>query len=250
VYGTLQAKANGGQSLNYSGAVAIPFDMTQVTSVANRQRLEAGREAPSLHAAGGQAIAIPISGDAANGRSGDALTPSPDAEGRVRHRPPSLGVGENGDASFTVSASSAPAIAFSSKDHAADAGSVSPTLRAMQHDTSHANGGANGQAIGFYHTNRQPEFGMYADVSPTVKVGSGTGANPPAVQQHMAVRRLTPTECCRLQAFPDNWLDLDPPLADSTKYRMLGNAVCVNVAEWIGQRIAQLDERGRLVWPI
>lgn len=34
-----------------------------------------------------------------------------------------------------------PAIAFSSKDHGADAGEVAPTLRSMGHDGSHANGG-------------------------------------------------------------------------------------------------------------
>jgi DNA (cytosine-5)-methyltransferase 1 len=55
------------------------------------------------------------------------------------------------------------------------------------------------------------------------------------------VRRLMPDECCRLQGFPDDWLDLDPPLADGPKYRMLGNAVAVPVAEWIGRRIVAND---------
>lgn len=50
------------------------------------------------------------------------------------------------------------------------------------------------------------------------------------------VRRLTPTECARLQGFPDSWLD-DLGLSDSAKYRMLGNAVAVPVAEWIGKRL-------------
>ncbi len=53
----------------------------------------------------------------------------------------------------------------------------------------------------------------------------------------MAVRRLTPVECCRLQGFPDDWLDLTPPLSDSAKYRLLGNAVCVVVSQWIGRRL-------------
>lgn len=52
------------------------------------------------------------------------------------------------------------------------------------------------------------------------------------------VRRLMPVECCRLQGFPDDWLDLEPPLSDSAKYRMLGNAIAVPVAEWIGRRIS------------
>lgn len=39
--------------------------------------------------------------------------------------------------------------------------------------------------------------------------------------------------------FPDDWLDLDPRLSDSAKYRVLGNAVCPPVAEWIARRIAR-----------
>jgi DNA (cytosine-5)-methyltransferase 1 len=59
----------------------------------------------------------------------------------------------------------------------------------------------------------------------------------PGVATAMAVRRLLPIECCRLQGFPDWWLD-DLGLSDSAKYRMLGNAVCVSVAEWLASRLA------------
>jgi DNA (cytosine-5)-methyltransferase 1 len=61
--------------------------------------------------------------------------------------------------------------------------------------------------------------------------------DPGVISGRMGVRRLTPTECLRLQAFPDDWLDLDPPLSDSAKYRMCGNAVTVNVIEWMGRRM-------------
>ena len=44
------------------------------------------------------------------------------------------------------------------------------------------------------------------------------------------IRRLTPTECCRLQGFPDDWVD---GISDSQKYKCLGNAVTVNVIEAI-----------------
>jgi DNA (cytosine-5)-methyltransferase 1 len=47
-------------------------------------------------------------------------------------------------------------------------------------------------------------------------------------------RRLTPVECERLQGFPDGWT---AGHADTPRYRMLGNAVTVNVAEWIGRRL-------------
>lgn len=51
------------------------------------------------------------------------------------------------------------------------------------------------------------------------------------------VRRLTPTECERLQGFPDGWTSGQ---SDTLRYRQLGNAVCVPVAEWIGQRIMEV----------
>lgn len=68
-----------------------------------------------------------------------------------------------------------------------------------------------------------------------------------------AVRRLTPVECERLQAFPDGWTCLCQPLEayaadpdeaalrctcpDSPRYRALGNAVTVSVVEWLGLRL-------------
>ena len=69
-------------------------------------------------------------------------------------------------------------------------------------------------------------------------MGTG-GGNVPLVQElamASGVRRLTPTECERLQGFPDGWTDGQ---ADSHRYKQMGNAVTVNVAEWIGKRINQ-----------
>ena len=59
---------------------------------------------------------------------------------------------------------------------------------------------------------------------------------------NMMVRRLTPRECERLQGFPDDWTRYDASgkeISDSARYRMLGNAVTVPVAEWIGQQIVK-----------
>jgi DNA (cytosine-5)-methyltransferase 1 len=50
------------------------------------------------------------------------------------------------------------------------------------------------------------------------------------------VRRLTPIECERLQGFPDGYTFGQ---SDSIRYKQLGNAVCVTVAEWIGKRIME-----------
>jgi DNA (cytosine-5)-methyltransferase 1 len=54
------------------------------------------------------------------------------------------------------------------------------------------------------------------------------------------VRRLTPRECERLQGFPDNWTAVNGQ-ADSRRYKQLGNAVAVPVAEWIARRIVKAD---------
>jgi DNA (cytosine-5)-methyltransferase 1 len=60
------------------------------------------------------------------------------------------------------------------------------------------------------------------------------------VRQAMQVRRLTPTECCRLQGFPDEHCDITfrkKPAADGPKYRALGNSMAVPCMAWLGYRI-------------
>lgn len=74
-----------------------------------------------------------------------------------------------------------------------------------------------------------------------------SGSHPPAIAyaiqeravEKSGVRRLTPLECERLQGFPDEWTD---NLSDSARYRVLGNAVSVPVAEWIGKRMMRTIE--------
>jgi DNA (cytosine-5)-methyltransferase 1 len=62
-----------------------------------------------------------------------------------------------------------------------------------------------------------------------------------AVFQAMAVRRLTPVECERLQGFPDNYTNIPwrkaPESPDGPRYKALGNSWAVPVVAWIGKRI-------------
>jgi len=51
------------------------------------------------------------------------------------------------------------------------------------------------------------------------------------------VRRLTPVECERLQAFPDGWTE--PAGSDSARYKAMGNAVTVNTVRWILGRMLE-----------
>ena len=63
------------------------------------------------------------------------------------------------------------------------------------------------------------------------------GAVMPLEQSgEMAVRRLTPLECERLQGFPDNYTNI-PGASDSARYKALGNSMAVPVMHWIGKRI-------------
>ena len=69
--------------------------------------------------------------------------------------------------------------------------------------------------------------------------------------QTMQVRRLTPTECERLQGFPDGWTAIPwkkkpaDQCPDGPRYKALGNSMAVNCMEWLGERI-QAVESGTL----
>lgn len=71
---------------------------------------------------------------------------------------------------------------------------------------------------------------------------SGGGGDKPHALVGMAVRRLTPRECERLQGFPDDYTLIPmrgKPAADGPRYKALGNSMAVPCMRWIGQRIAQ-----------
>lgn len=64
------------------------------------------------------------------------------------------------------------------------------------------------------------------------------------------VRRLTPTECERLQGFPDGWTDIGDwtdskgkkrKTTDGNRYKALGNSFAVPVVRWLGERIERIE---------
>jgi DNA (cytosine-5)-methyltransferase 1 len=178
-------------------------------------------------------------------------------------------------------------VAFSSKDFGADASlDLAPTLRAMGHNTSHANGGgqmAVAYAIQAGATRTNPAsgpdgVGVQADHAYTLEAraevqcvavslrgreggstaelgdevggclrASSGGGDKPHVLLATQVRRLTPTECERLQGFSDNFTQIpwrkkaaaDCP--DGPRYKALGNSWAVPVAAWIGSRIDAVE---------
>ena len=69
------------------------------------------------------------------------------------------------------------------------------------------------------------------------------------IAQKMAVRRLTPVECERLQGFPDDYTNIPwrgkPESPDSLRYKAMGNSMAVPCMKWIGERI-EMVEKGML----
>jgi DNA (cytosine-5)-methyltransferase 1 len=103
-----------------------------------------------------------------------------------------------------------------------------------------------------------------SDVALSLTKGGGKpGEGYSAARIGAMVRRLTPTECERLQGFPDGWtIQTGPSLRhalswyqqenpdpapvdvkpDGPRYAAMGDAVTVPVIEWLGQRLL---ERGQ-----
>jgi len=123
-------------------------------------------------------------------------------------------------------------------------------------------GGGQPQAVAFALNAKggQGRMDVESDtLIPTLRAGKNEtgGDRPPGtdvdtaeslqVVAFMAVRRLTPRECERLQGFPDDYTQIPwrgkprDQCPDGPRYRVLGNAFPVPVVRWIGERIAMLE---------
>jgi DNA (cytosine-5)-methyltransferase 1 len=86
--------------------------------------------------------------------------------------------------------------------------------------------------------------GVSVDFCPTLDK-----SKTPGVLTASAVRRLTPTECERLQGFPDGYTAIKwryTPIEkcpDGPRYKVLGNSMAVPVMRWIGERIQKVEEK-------
>lgn len=85
---------------------------------------------------------------------------------------------------------------------------------------------------------QNPSQDNYSIYSNKQQIGTGDNSVPLT-----GVRRLTPLECERLQGFSDNHTSI---CSDTQRYKQLGNAVTVNVAEWIGKRIMSYETKQAL----
>lgn len=127
---------------------------------------------------------------------------------------------------------------------------VSVTLRSQQ--------GGEGVGVAFTASDRSNKAAWEGDISGTIncQMNSESSNLQMGVRENLTVRRLTPIECERLQGFPDNWTSEKMELtlegnewkatgkvvkqADGPRYKQMGNAVTVNVAEYLGKQIGKV----------
>ncbi|MBL8724457.1 MAG: DNA (cytosine-5-)-methyltransferase [Planctomycetes bacterium] len=97
------------------------------------------------------------------------------------------------------------------------------------------------EPVGFYWTEGNRGVGWVVNGVPTLKGGSGLGIpSPPAVlmpSQRVVLPCLRGAE--RLQGFPADWTKpAATVVGDRFRWRLVGNAVCVPAARWLGDRLA------------
>jgi len=142
-------------------------------------------------------------------------------------------------------------VAFSVGTCASDGRDISPTVTSKWQKLSGGPAGSASElgnsvmsviALAENTIGRQPQNGGNGDgftVGGPMYTLNATGVH--GVAQQMAVRRLTPVECERLQGFPDNYTNItwrkQPESPDGPRYKALGNSMAVPVMKWIGSRI-------------
>ena len=178
----------------------IPFDTTQVSSLANYSAPSPGDPCKPL-AAGAHAPAVAIQGATGGARGQN-------------------GAGIGGDLAYSLDTTGAQGVSYGIRNDASRDGLA-------RSDSPDAEGRLRKRDAG---------FNVYEEEAPTLDATA-----PHGVGLASGVRRLTPRECERLKGFPDDWTAI-PGMADGPRYKCLGNAVTVNVAEWIGRRLAEVSQ--------
>ena len=173
------------------------------------------------------------------------LDPSCNQGGIGVAQPIPFGVSEKPDVGHCLRSGASRADKHESTTYVAQPTIVHGTQDPCVSDIAFAQGRNNGgenvlmQAIGW-----SEELNALEGVQPTIQRGGQGGRHEGVMTQSMAVRRLTPKECERLQGFPDNYTDIkskNKPTPDGPRYKALGNSMAVPVMAWIGQRIQEVE---------
>ena len=164
--------------------------------------------------------------------------------------PGGSGISTDGCAYTLEDRNKVQAVAFSVKDYGGDAmEDCSPTLRAGTHDGSHQNGGVM-PAVALAENSRSEIRLCGGDGQVMSQLTTGGGKpwqGQPTVATPWAVRRLMPVECERLMGMADGYTAIPwrgKPAPDGPRYKALGNSWATTLAEWLGERIQEVDS-----WP-
>jgi DNA (cytosine-5)-methyltransferase 1 len=108
-------------------------------------------------------------------------------------------------------------------------------------------------ASGFYWTEGSRGLGLVNDAVPPLKGGSTIGIpSPPAIwMPDGSIRKPTISDAERLQGFPAGWTA--PALRTGRpgfRWKLVGNAVPVDAAEWLGERLNKLSNAPELTYRI
>lgn len=176
----------------------------------------------------------------------------------------------NGHASFAPGVGALRAKSGADHETFAIHGTQDPdTLKYLAHTLGRNHGQENAVVYAFKAGQgaKAGGIGWAEEQSPTLTAASSGSNLSPSVMKNMAVRRLTPVECERLQGFPDNHTLIPtqkrkqltaeeyaylrhhrPELtaeqayrlaADGPRYKAIGNSMAVPVMRWIGSRIQE-----------
>lgn len=108
---------------------------------------------------------------------------------------------------------------------------------------------AEALAISFSPGNLVRKAGPNPSTETFPTLSKDSGDQNPHVATPMAVRRLTPVECERLQGFPDNWSRIswkgkpEDECPDAPRYKACGNSMAVPCMFWIGKRIKDYENK-------
>lgn len=106
---------------------------------------------------------------------------------------------------------------------------------------------AEPEMVGFYWTEGTRGLGWSPESVPPLKGGSGLGIpSPPAIWHRPSGMFIAPSieDAERLQGFPSGWTSAAAklPRGERRRWVLVGNAVSVPVAEWIGSRLAMAED--------
>jgi DNA (cytosine-5)-methyltransferase 1 len=236
--------------------IVAAWDEAQITRAANRSRVENGSPCPTLNGSGVMSVVIVPEGASTIQASAGHSSPCGDgsdnlvAEAYAPEVAATLSAGSHAShipGRRREDDTNLVALAFNwqagdggndtsfrgkSRQYICRAGDYAGALGVTRQDAV---------AVGV-HLTQDPISSE--DAMPAIGAGNATGSSSLGVFERdgrqWIVRRLTPTEGERLMGWPDSWTryrDDGTEISDSARWRLIGNGVVSNVAEWIARRL-------------